>query len=133
MDRTISQREQPHNLARLGFGFFAAPAAWAVQLLLGYVLALPSCQVGSKASMYILSVAAAVVAIAAALTSYAGWKKYSQGGERRITDLEVNVNRSEFLSMAGVIVSLVFLALIVYTGVAAVFLSACPVLTQPLP
>ncbi len=117
---------------RLGaLSILIGPIAWALQLLVGYVLTTVSCNMGTKASVYGLSIVAGLVIVVAGLAAFQSWR--SLAGRPDVTDLERPQSRSEFLVVAGVFVSSLFFLLVLATGVFAIFLNPCPVITQPMP
>lgn len=116
----------------LPFSFFAGPAAWALQILIGYALATQSCLAGNKLSLYILFAAVTLITVASAFLAYRNWREYARG-RQSLTDLEAQVGSREWFSLAGALLSTMFLLPILMTGIAIIFLSPCPVITMPLP
>lgn len=137
MDQAQANRQNnrvnvPGHKFSVPFSFFAGPAAWALQILIGYGLSAQSCIVGNKLSIYILSAAVALIVIASAYLAYRNWREYSRG-RQSLTDLEAGIGRQEWVSLAGALLSTMFLLPILMTGVAIIFLSPCPVISMPLP
>ncbi len=115
----------------LPFGFFAGPAAWALQILVGYALVPVACRSGSKLGIYLVSAAAAVIILVAGTQAYRSWREYA--GRRELVDTEAGNSASEFIAISGALLSTLFFLLAVYTGVLMVFLNPCPVNTIPFP
>jgi len=130
MERTETKQEK--EPASLRFSFFAGPTAWALQLLIGYILATQACISGTKLWIYLISAAAALVALTSAVLAYRSWHAYS-GKEGMLIDTEADVSRPEFVAVSGALLSTVFLLLILMTGGAMIFLNPCPIINQPLP
>lgn len=122
----------PRHRFTLPFSFFAGPAMWALQILIGYALATQSCLAGNKLSMYLLSAAVVLIVLASAFLAYRNWRGYAQG-RRSLADIEANVSRQEFVAMGGALLSTMFLFPILLTSVSIIFLSPCPIITMPMP
>ncbi len=127
MERT----DQPQNRFILPFGFFAGPAAWALQILVGYALVPVACQSGSKLGIYLVSAAAAVIILVAGIQAYRSWREYAGG--RELVDTEERTSPAAFIAISGALLSTLFFLLVVYTGVLMIFLNPCPVNTIPFP
>ncbi len=127
MERT----DQPQHPFTLPFGFFAGPAAWALQILVGYALVPVACQSGSKLGIYLVSIMAAVIILVAGLRAYRNWREYA--GQRELEDTEARTSPAAFIAISGALLSTLFFLLVVYTGVLMIFLNPCPVNTIPFP
>ncbi len=112
---------------RLAFMFFAPPAAWGLQLLIGYGLVTVACLNGTKFAFDALTVLAAVITLASGVVSFASWQ------ERGVAELEDTPNADQFVAVVGVLMALIFLALIVGTGLSGAALEACPPISMTLP
>ncbi len=127
MERT----DQPQSHFTLPFGFFAGPAAWALQILVGYALVPVACQSGSKLGILLVSAVAAVIILVAGIQAYRSWREYA--GRRELVDTEQRVSPAEFIAISGALLSTLFFLLVVYTGVLMIFLNPCPANTIPFP
>jgi hypothetical protein len=107
---------------RLWLGLLAAPAAWAAQLLLGYGAEEADCAAGSggwdfsshtvNAVLFAVAGAAALAGLAAALRSIPRAENDARG-------------RVAFMACGGVLVSSLFGALVVMTGIGVLSLEPC--------
>jgi len=135
MEQAYISRGEP--AFSLSFSFFAGPAAWALQLLIGYGLAAQACMAGTKLWIYLVNGAAVVIVLIAAVLAFRAWRSYvnSRDSESRsmILDIEGSVNRQEFVAISGALLSSVFFLLVLVTGLAMIFLSPCPIISMPLP
>jgi hypothetical protein len=112
---------------RQGFGVYAAPAAWSVQLVLGYGLAAYACNPGrialaqvaegwgwTRGASLAVNLLAAVVAAGAGLVSLSGWRATGD-----------DAGPARFLSIWGVLTSFGFLIAILFNTVMLVGAPAC--------
>ncbi len=122
---------EPTRKWLLPFGFLAGPVLWGLQILVGYGLASLSCTLGNKLPVYLLIFLSALIVLAAAILTFQAWKT----GASDSFSSEINQTRESktFWAMAGFVLSGLFFVLILVTGIAAVFLSPCPIITMPLP
>ncbi|MBI1257044.1 MAG: hypothetical protein GC204_06205 [Chloroflexi bacterium] len=122
-----SHEQKRYGRARLMFMYFAPPVAWGLQLLIGYGLVALACSTGTKIAFFTLSGLAGALTLAAGVTSFASWH------ERGIAELGTTPNSDEFVAAAGVILAIVFLVLIVATGLYGAALNPCAPLSMALP
>ncbi len=111
--------------ALLWFGLLGAPAAWVLHLVLGYGLQEADCSAGAShwgLSSHPLEIAvtavAAAIGLAAACAAGWSWRQVDRGS----ADPKGRVG---FMAFGGIIVSLLFLAIIGVGGVGAVYLHPC--------
>ena len=123
---TIPSKRQ-YGAARLAFMYFAPPAAWGVQLVIGYGLIALACASGTKIAFDVLTVVTGVVTLTAGVISFASWH------HRGIAELETTPNSDEFLAAAGVVLAMIFFLLIAGTGISGAFLNACSPISMTLP
>jgi hypothetical protein len=123
-------------LGALWFGLFGAPAAWSIQLMLGYGLVAYSCFPGSepratptfgglRSMVAFVSVAALAISLAAGGTAWRSWhatRREHPGDEEAL--LEVGEGRTRFMALAGMLVSGLF--------VLGVIMNAIPLFIMPL-
>jgi hypothetical protein len=114
MDMTYSTPGRSN--ARMWFAFLAGPAAYGVQLLLGYALTPLACS-STKVPLHLLSAFAAGVVVAAAVLSFRAWR----AGTARAG----NGNVAGFMFEAGFVLSLIFLLLILATALNMIMLAPC--------
>lgn len=127
-----AQSVQPSHRFTLPFSFFAGPAAWALQILIGYVLSTQACLAGNKAWIYVLSAAVALIVIASGFLAFRNWRSYAHG-RQSLTDVEASISRREWVALAGALLSTMFLLPILMTGIGIIFLNPCPVINMPMP
>ena len=130
------------SLAALWFGFFGAPAAWTVQVLVNLTLASHACfprlfplaapvTGGLRGIVFGVSLAAIAVCVAAAGVAWGAWRRTrgehqpASGRGREHTPgsalLETGEGRTRFMALAGELASVTFL-LVTVLNTAAVFL-----------
>ena len=112
--------------ARLWFGVLGAPLAWVAQFLIGYSLGLAAC--GAAGRKWGLSVdgwtlaATGAGAAVAALATASAMQVYRA---TRAAGSEPPGARIHFLSMIGLTIAPLFLAIILMGGVGAIVLDNC--------
>lgn len=125
------------GLGALWFGVFGAPLVWSLQLLLGYSLVAHSCFPGAEpratpvigglwSILLVVSVGAAVVALAAGGTAWRSWRMTRQehrGDHGEL--LEVAEGRTRFMALAGMLLSSLFLLGIVLNALPLFLVPAC--------
>jgi hypothetical protein len=116
----LSRRQQ----LLVWFGLLGAPAAWAVQLVVGYGFEEAACSSGSATGaieplIATLTVVAGAVAGASAASGYAIWRAVRSGTTEDPRGL------LSFMGFGGLLMSLLFLPLIVVSGIQVAALDAC--------
>ncbi|MFL5981562.1 MAG: hypothetical protein ACJ74D_08485 [Gaiellaceae bacterium] len=118
-------RSAPLTTLLLWVGLLGAPAAWTLQLVLGYAAEEADCSVGTDALFDAtgdvavwLSVAAAIAAVASLGAAAFVWRRTL----RRSPDPR---GRVHFMAVGGILASLLFLALIIVTGVGITYFEPC--------
>ena len=119
------------NRWQLPFAFFAGPILWGLQILVGYGLVSVACVSGSKWSVYLTIGVAGVIVLVAGILAYQAWD--SRADHSILLDADDVQESRTFWSVSGFVVSILFFLLILTTGVAAIFLSPCPIITMTLP
>lgn len=128
---------RPVALGRLWFGLFAAPAAWSTQVIVNYALVAHFCYPnreplaaptfgGVRLVGIVVSVAAVAVALAALGVARGSWRAthgYRGAGDER---LDARSGRAQFMAMAGLILSGVFLFAVLMNAAPLVALPVCP-------
>jgi hypothetical protein len=113
------------------FGFLAGPVLWGLQLLAGYGLASLSCAIGNKLPIYLLIAVSALIVLSAAILTLQAWRTMADDSFLSGTD-QTRESRM-FWTISSFVLSMLFFILILVTGITAVFLSPCPIITMPLP
>jgi hypothetical protein len=116
----------------LPFSFFAGPVFWMLQIFIGYGLSAQACLAGSKALEYILGAAVVLIVLVSAFLAYRNWRGYARG-RQSLTDTQANIGSNEWVSLAGALLSTMFLLPILMTSIGIIFLSPCPIISMPLP
>jgi len=114
----------------LALGVLGGPILWGIQMVVGYALVPLSCSSGSKVSLYILATVTAVLTVS---TGILAWRQWQLATDNRWQEFDKPRLPQSFLGSLGVITSLLFLLIIVMTGLANLFLSPCPVITMMAP
>jgi len=130
------------SLGALWFGFFGAPAAWTVQVLVNLALASHACfpalfplaapvTGGLRVITFAVSLVAVAVGTAATVVAWRTWRRtrgehqHASGRGREHAPgsalLETGEGRTRFMALAGVLTSVTFL-LVSILNTAAIFL-----------
>jgi hypothetical protein len=116
----------PENPKGLWFGLIAAPAAWAVQGLLGWFFGERTCATITPPSVrlivLLISIAALLVATAGITRGWSAWRRRSDAPSLMDSDAR---DRVEFMAIGGLLVSSIFAIAIVWAGLSSAFLSEC--------
>ena len=118
---------------RLSFGFFGGPILWALQIMVGYGLTPLSCSLGISWPVYLAVFLSALIVLTAGFLAYQSWQAWSDPEGPDLLDVDERTGRREFIGAAGFFHSALFFVLILATGVSALFLNPCPVITLPFP
>ena len=111
----------PSNCA-LWLGVLGAPAAWGLQLDVGYAMPPGLCRLGSSWPEHVLSVVCVVITLGAALVSY---RQYAAvGGSPDQTD-GGPLARRRFLGALGTVVGLLFTMVIIAQSLPPFFFDPC--------
>ncbi|MHB8627471.1 MAG: hypothetical protein ACYDBJ_13950 [Aggregatilineales bacterium] len=125
-----ASRELRNRHRAFAIGMLSGPTLWAIQIGIGYALVPPACSTGSKLPLF------ALAAITGVLTFIAGavaWQQWQLATRNRLMDLDDPTMPRSFLGSLGVCMSLLFLLLILATGIVTILLSPCPLLTMTVP
>ena len=138
-DVTANPAPQRHNVSivLLLFGLIAAPLAWIVQTSLNYVVASRACYPfqtrqlqtandGLWPALIIATVVALVIGIAAAGAAWHAWRMTREehyGGGHHVMD--VGEERTRFLALAGLLISGLFAAAVIFNAVGLFLISPC--------
>jgi hypothetical protein len=123
--------------ALLTFALAAAPLAWMVQTTLNYVVASRACYpfttrllhnvgVALWPILIVATVAAFVIGCVAYEVAWRAWRKtraeHHGGGDQA---MEVGEGRTRFLALAGMMVSMLFVAAVVFNAVGLFVVPPC--------
>jgi hypothetical protein len=131
-DHADRGKESPVGLPRLWFGLAAAPLAWMVAELAGYVLAARDCgrwRTGlaayavPNAPVVVTAISLAMAALAAAGLAVALGSLRT--ADRVVPPSDVRAGRARFMSVAGILVSALLLLNIVFFGLPPFLVNAC--------
>lgn len=141
MDERPAPRPHDHRTLlpsrpALWFAFLGAPAAWAVNLLVGYSVQATVCNTAGpgatvlglqtgRALPVLFSILAACVATAGVLVGYRAWRATGTGEENPEATVPPDVGRSWFMAYGGLVSSALFLLAILLTGMVELGLSPC--------
>jgi len=119
---------RPGTEALQWFGLLAAPAAWTVQLVVGYGATVAACSAaGRRWNVSVptweiaLAAAAAAVALAGEAAAVAAWRTTRSIDE----DAPPPEGRIHFFADASLVANVVFLVLILLGGIGAAHLGVC--------
>jgi hypothetical protein len=107
------------------FGVLGAPAAWTIQHVTGFALTQADCNAGYRGDVAVvgltiaISAAAALVAVAAGLSALRVFRATRDAGE------EPPASRIHFMSVMGMLIAPLFLAIIVMSGAGVIALEHC--------
>jgi hypothetical protein len=121
MARTTHRREV--SLPLLWFSVLTGPLAWTLHLLVSYPLVPVACAADQPWLLHAVTIATELITIAAAYVGYRGWQE-----SRSDPDTGVRGRASgyrHFLSLSGLLMSLLFILVILFEGLPAVLLSPC--------
>lgn len=108
------------RLLALWGGWVIGPVAWALHLMIGYLLVEPACRHGSVAALHAVTAATLLVALGGALLS---WRQLPPRGAQ--PSRSSAIERTRFMALGGVLISLLSAAVILVEGVPNFMLSPC--------
>ena len=114
---------KPGRSVALWAGVIGAPAAWAIQLEIGYALAPWTCKSQNYFVLHIVTAIFVLLALIGAALSYRDWKLAGRGSPEE-TDGGPTA-RTRFQGALGMVVSVLFGIVIFAQGLASFFFSAC--------
>jgi hypothetical protein len=127
MAKVVSRREG-RGSAALWFGVFAGPAAWSLQVLIGYNAEEIACSAGSQSEelvgvdieplLAVVHIALTAVTLAALIVSIRLLRLHSRGDS-------TTGGRATWMALAGVMVSVLFLVVLVSGFAPMWFLTTC--------
>jgi hypothetical protein len=108
--------------ALLWFAFLGGPVAWSARLLASYPLVSVACRMESTMPLNVVTAATAAVALAAAFTGWAAFRRVQTTAPDART---VAWNRARFMAIAGIMISALFTYAIIVEGVSALLHDPC--------
>jgi len=121
IERTEHVSERRRTLA-LAAGFFLAPFAWALQLLINYSITSTVCANGQHWLLHVVSLVAGLIALVGVLIARRVWTRLTSG-----STLEGDARETgrRFLALAGLGMSAFFVLAIFAADLPNWWLSAC--------
>jgi uncharacterized membrane protein len=122
--------KRPSPTALMWFGLFGAPAAWTLQHVSGLELQYAQCHDNTTGPGWRFNVdawtlgitlVAAAIAVLAGLSAVAAWRSARDADD----DDAPPAGRTHFLGIVGLMISPLFLAIILMSGLGEVFLPRC--------
>ncbi len=107
---------------RLWFGLLAAPAAWAIDGLVGWFFGARIC---TAMSIGAVRVTVGVLSLAALLVAAWGWIVGYDAWRRVASEPRPAGDRVEFMALGGVLVSTAFVVGLFWAALNAVFIDVC--------
>ena len=125
------------SLGALWFGLLAPPLAWSGQELVGYGLAARACGSGGRhffpmapglgTAELIVSGAAVLLAVMGLITAGLSWRRSDTArSETGSAPLGAAFERSRFMALAGILLSMLFLLAILMNAGGYFLVSPCP-------
>jgi F0F1-type ATP synthase membrane subunit c/vacuolar-type H+-ATPase subunit K len=124
--RSSSAENTGVSSVALWFGLFGAPALWSLQVMAGFAIAAHGCfpralplaspTFDVRALTLLITVVAALGAIAAGLTAHASWRRVAH---------DAGAERTQFMAFSGILVSALFLLAIVLSFVSISMVPPC--------
>jgi hypothetical protein len=104
-------------------GVIGAPAAWGVQLVIGYAFSQRACNGNGHGTMHAITAAFAILAMTGAFLSWRDWKK-AGGGSPDNAD-GGPVARDRFLGGLGMALGILSTIVVVAQGIASFYFDGC--------
>jgi hypothetical protein len=99
------------------------PIVWLLQFQVNYMLVPWVCTTGHQCVRHLLALLALLLVLGGGWLACVEWRRQGRGGMEE--DLPGFVGRTRFLSMLGMLSSILFALLIVMQDIASFFLSPC--------
>ena len=103
-------------------GILGPAFAWALQMQAAYLLVQRACQSGRNTLLYIVTVAALLLAAGAGLIA---WRKWQAAGRGQPDDAAGARPRGRFMAVLGLLMSAMFCLVIIAQGLASFVLHPC--------
>jgi len=114
--------QESGNAFSLWIGLLLPPIAWALQMQINYVLVPFECYGGSRLPLFLVTVVALVITLAAGLVSFDGWRKRNQLLEEAADGVG---SRVRFMFLLGMLTSAMFFVVIAAQGLATIVFHPC--------
>jgi len=130
---SLPQHEQPPVAnVRLWAGVLLAPAAWTVAELLGYFLVARACDryppsgvAHAGITQDVVAVLLGVIAVAGLVLAISNLRSVGDVGDREMPGVPTARGRARFMSLAGVVMSSLFVLGIVFFALPPLFVNWC--------
>ena len=130
---SLPQHEAPPVAnARLWAGVLLAPAAWSVAELLGYFLVARACDRNPPTGVAhagitqdVVAVVLGIIAIVGLVIAIANLRSVGDVGDREMPGVPAVQGRARFMSLAGVVMSALFVLGIVFFALPPLFVNWC--------
>ena len=130
---SLPQHEQPPVAnVRLWAGVLLAPAAWTVAELLGYFLVARACDRDPPSGVAhagitqdVVAVLLGVIAVAGLVLAISNLRSVGDVGDREMPGVPTARGRARFMSLAGVVMSSLFVLGIVFFALPPLFVNWC--------
>jgi hypothetical protein len=117
---------EPSRLGWLWYSVLAAPLAWATVIAAGYFLQDAGCPPASSGAIWGVDVSVISVGVIVVCAAIAAAGALVAFHEIRVTrSIDDRRGRAQFMAVAGMLGSLMFLLAIVLSGIAFIPLSSC--------
>jgi hypothetical protein len=101
-------------------GVLLGPAAWALHLQASYMLATFACEDVWRITFHVTALVTLALALAGAYIGRANWR-----ASRRTGPEGLRVDRSRFMALSGIVLSLFFALVIVAQWIPTLFIEPC--------
>ena len=119
------QEAPPVANARLWAGVLLAPGAWSVAELLGYFLVARACDRNPPNGVAHAGITQDVVAVVLGVIAIANLRDVGDVGDREMRGVPTVRGRARFMSLAGVVMSSLFVLGIVFFALPPLFVNWC--------
>jgi hypothetical protein len=127
--RRAVSRAEGRGSALLWFGVLAGPAAWSVEVIVGYGVEEVACSSGSTSveleGLGVEAVIVVLTVVLAAATAFAGLVAFACLRRLRAPSAPDVGGRSEWMAIVGIATSAIFLIMIVVNLFSVVLLGVC--------
>ncbi|MDQ3819378.1 MAG: hypothetical protein M3362_17105 [Acidobacteriota bacterium] len=103
-------------------GLLLAPLVWSTQMEINYLLVPYACMTGHRVVLYLVTLAALILAAAGGLIS---WRNWQEAGREMPDDAGDARTRSRFMAVLGLLTSAMFFVVILAQGIPNFILHPC--------
>jgi nitrogen fixation-related uncharacterized protein len=123
--RADTEFAEPVGQLSLWFGILGGAAAWGAHLAISYALVPLACAVGLEILLYMTIPATLMIAAAAILFSWRGWKRAQFPKDDIDNGHRIVIDRVRFMALSGLVMSGFFLVVIIAQSVPIIMQSPC--------